>query len=72
MKNNLYSDCPLPDIRAARIDPKLPAQERVRLFLSKTDDPYRFNVDGTPVEVIFDNTAPTLQQLLTDLGRRLN
>ncbi len=72
MKNDFGKYCPLPDIRAERIDPKLPAQERIRLFLSKMEDPYKFDVDGTQVEVIFDNTAPTLQQLLTDLGKRLN
>ncbi len=65
------SNCPLPDIRAARIDPALPSQERILLFLSEVDNPYRFVVDGTPVEVLFDNTAPTLQYRLTDLGRRL-
>jgi len=65
------SNFPLPDIRAARIDPMLPAQERIRLFLSEVDNPYRFVVDGTPVEVLFDDTAPTLQHRLTNLGRRL-
>ncbi len=65
------SNCPLPDIRAARIDPTLPSQERIHLFLSTGDNPYNFAVDGTTVEVLFDDTAPTLQQRLTDLGRRL-
>ncbi len=71
MKLKSPSVCPLPDIRAARIDPTLPSQERIRLFLSKTDNPYCFSVDGTPVEVLFDDTAPTLQYRLTDLVRRL-
>ncbi len=71
MKTTSASVCPLPDIREARIDPMLPAQERIRLFLLKMGNPYCFSVDGTPVEVLFDDTAPTLQHRLTDLGRRL-
>ncbi len=71
MKFKSFSACPLPDIRAARIDPMLPAQERIRLFLLEVNNPYCFSVDGTPVEVLFDDTAPTLQHRLTDLGRRL-
>ncbi len=71
MTYTTISNCPLPDIRTAKIDPILPSQERIRLFLSKMDNPYRFVVDGTPVEVLFDDTAPTLQHRLTDLGRRM-
>ena len=39
-KNN--PNCPLPDIREARIDPTLPVNERLRLFAAAIGDPHRF------------------------------
>ena len=38
-KNN--PNCPLPDIREARIDPTLPVNERLRLFAAAIGDPRR-------------------------------
>lgn len=55
-KNN--PNCPLPDIREARIDPTLPVNERLRLFAAAIGDPHRFRVGDTEVEVLFDDSAP--------------
>ena len=63
--------CPLPELRQVRIDPTLPADERIRLFAAALGDPHRFCVDGTPVEVVFDDGAPSLQSCLTQLCTRL-
>ena len=63
--------CPLPDIREARIDPSLPVNERLRLFAAAIGDPHRFRVDNSEVEVLFDDSAPTLQAYLTNLCNRL-
>ena len=57
-KNN--PNCPLPDIREARIDPTLPVNERLRLFAAATE-----------VEVLFDDSAPSLQACLTGMCRQL-
>ena len=63
--------CPLPDIREARIDPTLPVNERLRLFAAAVGDPHHFRVSGTEVEVLFDDTAPSLQACLTNLCKHL-
>lgn len=63
--------CPLPDIREARIDPTLPVNERLRLFAAAIGDPHRFRVGDTEVEVLFDDSAPSLQIRLTDMCRQL-
>lgn len=63
--------CPLPDIREARIDPTLPVNERLRLFASAIGNPNHFRVGDTEVEVLFDNSAPTLQARLTGMCRQL-
>ena len=68
-KNN--PNCPLPDIREARIDPTLPVNERLRLFAAAIGDPHRFRVGYTAVEVLFDDGAPSLQSCLTNLCKRL-
>ena len=68
-KNN--PNCPLPDIREARIDPTLPVNERLRLFASSVSDPHRFRVGDTEVEVLFDDSAPSLQACLTGMCRQL-
>ena len=68
-KNN--PNCPLPDIREARIDPTLPGNERLRLFAAAIGDPHRFRVGDTAVEVLFDDGAPSLQSCLTNLCKRL-
>ena len=68
-KNN--PNCPLPDIREARIDPPLPVNERLRLFAAAIGDPHRFRVGDTAVEVLFDDGAPSLQSCLTNLCKRL-
>ena len=60
--------CPLPDIREARIDPTLPVNERLRLFAA---DPHRFRVGDTEVEVLFDDSAPSLQACLSGMCRQL-
>ena len=63
--------CPLPDIREARIDPTLPVDERLRLFAAAIGDPHRFRVGDTEVEVLFDDSAPSLQACLTGMCRQL-
>lgn len=68
-KNN--PNCPLPDIREARIDPTLPVNERLRLFAAAIGDPHRFRVGDTAVEVLFDDGAPSLQSCLINLCKRL-
>lgn len=62
---------PLVDIRAVRIDPTLPAQERIRLFAQALGDPYTFKVGETPVHICFSDGAPSLQRCLTELCERL-
>ena len=57
--------CPLPDIREARIDPTLPVNERLRLFAAA------IGVGDTEVEVLFDDSAPSLQACLTGMCRQL-
>lgn len=64
-------NCPLPDIRAARIDPTLPVEERLRLFAAATGDPHRFRVGETEVEVVFTAGGPSLQACLSNLCKRL-
>lgn len=64
-------NCPLPDIRASRIDPTLPVDKRLRLFAAAVGDPHRFRVGETEVEVIFADGAPSLQACLTNLCKRL-
>ena len=66
-----HSTCPLPDIREARIDPTLPVNERLRLFAAAIGDPHRFRVGDTEVEVLFDDSAPSLQACLTGMCRQL-
>ena len=63
--------CPLPDIREARIDPTLPVNERLRLFAAAIGDPHRFRVGDTEVEVLFDDSAPSLQACLSRMCRQL-
>lgn len=63
--------CPLPDIREARIDPTLPVNERLRLFAAAIGNPNHFRVGDTEVEVLFDDSAPSLQIRLTDMCRQL-
>ena len=63
--------CPLPDIREARIDPTLPVNEQLRLFAAAIGDPHRFRVGDTEVEVLFDDSAPSLQACLTGMCRQL-
>ena len=60
-----------PDIREARIDPTLPVNERLRLFAAAIGDPHRFRVGDTEVEVLFDDSAPSLQACLTGMCRQL-
>ena len=60
--------CPLPDIREARIEP---VNERLRLFAAAIGDPHRFRVGDTEVEVLFDDSAPSLQACLTGMCRQL-
>lgn len=64
-------NCPLPDIRETRIDPTLPVNERLRLFASAIGNPNHFRVGDTEVEVLFDDSAPTLQACLTNLCNHL-
>ena len=61
----------LPDIREARIDPTLPVNERLRLFAAAIGDPHRFRVGDTEVEVLFDDSAPSLQACLSGMCRQL-
>ena len=68
-KNN--TTCPLPYIREARIDPTLPVNERLRLFAAAIGDPHRFRVGDTEVDVLFDDSAPSLQACLTSMCRQL-
>lgn len=68
---NHHLNCPLPDIRSARIDPALPVNERLRLFASTTPDPHHFRVGDTAVEVLFDDSAPSLQACLIQICKRL-
>ncbi len=63
--------CPLPDVAEHRIDPTLPVNERLRLFAAAIGDPHRFRVGDAEVEVLFDDSAPSLQACLTDNCRRL-
>ena len=58
-KNN--PNCPLPDIREARIAPTAAA----------IGDPHCFRVGDTEVEVLFDDSAPSLQACLTGMCRQL-
>ena len=60
--------CPLPE---ARIDPTLPVNERLRLFAAAIGDPHRFRVGDTEVEVLFDDSAPSLQACLRISARIL-
>ena len=57
--------------REARIDPTLPVNERLRLFAAAIGDPHRFRVGDTEVEVLFDDSAPSLQACLTGMCRQL-
>lgn len=63
-------NCPLPDIRAARIDPILPVEERLRLFAAAAGNPHHFRVGETEVEVMFTIGGPSLQSCLTNLCKR--
>lgn len=63
--------CPLPDIRESRIDPTLPVNERLRLFAAAIGNPNHFRVGDTEVEVLFNDSAPSLQICLTDMCRQL-
>ncbi len=58
MKDVTDYDCPLPDVRAARIDPKRPEQENIRLFIPGMYTP--------------DDVSPALLNFLTGPIRRLN
>ena len=71
MNHTAPSACPLPDIRASRVDPTLPVNERLRLFAAAVGNPHRFRVGETEVEVIFADGAPSLQACLTNLCKRL-
>lgn len=50
-----------------QIDPTLPVAHRIRQFLQSTENPYHFEVNGTPVEVRYKSQAPSLQQKMTEL-----
>ena len=58
---------PLTDPREARIDPALPAERRIRLFLQQGGDPYAFRVGNTEVRVAFTDGAPSLQACMEHL-----
>lgn len=60
-----------PTSARARIDPTLPVNERLRLFAAAIGDPHRFRVGDTEVEVLFDDSAPSLQACLTGMCRQL-
>lgn len=71
MSTDTLQRYPLPEIREIRVDPTLPVGERLRLFAASVGDPHRFRVGNTAVEVLFDNSAPSLQACLTDICKRL-
>lgn len=60
---------PLADISEMRIDPALPGAERLRIFSEAVGSPYRFRVGETPVTVVYNDNAPDLQRVLTELCR---
>lgn len=45
--------------------------ERLRLFAAAIGDPHRFRVGDTEVEVLFDDSAPSLQACLSGICRQL-
>ena len=49
----------------------LPVNERLRLFAAAIGDPHRFRIGDTEVEVLFDDSAPSLQACLTGMCRQL-
>jgi len=64
MRYDAHSICPLPDVHAARIDPKLPSQEHTRLFRLRRSG-------GSPAEILFNESAAELQHRFSERGQMI-
>ena len=54
-----------------QIDSTLPVGHRIHAFLQNTNNPYQFEVNGTPVQVRYKAQAPSLQQKITELCHQM-
>lgn len=66
-KLNYDSQPLLNDPITARIDPHLPADKRIRLFLQQGGNPYVLQVGDIGVRVEFTDGAPSLQSCMEQL-----
>lgn len=59
----------LVDITNFSVDSMQPPHARIDRFISETENPYMFKVNGTTVRVSFTNDGPPLSQLLEAVAR---
>jgi len=45
-------------------DPTLPKEERIKSFVEQIKNPYKFKINGVVVTVSYNESGPTLQELL--------
>ena len=57
----------LVDIRDVRLDPALPAQERIRSFVHQIKNPYLFRVGDTVVRVSYAETDRTMNESFANM-----
>lgn len=59
----------LVDITNISVDSLQPPHARIEHFISESENPYMFKVNGTTVRIAFANDGPPLSQLLEEVAR---
>lgn len=54
----------LVELTSVVIDPTLPKEERIKSFIEQIKNPYKFKINGVVVTVSYNESGPTLQELL--------
>ncbi len=57
-------DKELVELSSVVIDPSLSKEERLKSFIKQIKNPYKFKTNGVVVSVSYNESGPTLQELL--------
>lgn len=60
-------DMSLIDLRNVHIEPDLPQEERIKLFVKQIKDPYRYKVGPVVVNVSYANSGATLNDRFVEM-----
>ncbi len=63
---NMVDVVTLSDIRTIRFDNALPTEKRVEHVLSKLKNPFCFRFGDMGIQLVFDDNAPPMQEVLTN------